>query len=214
MKRLSLFTLLGTIGTGLVVAGLLALIAPPPEPAKIAMPNMPGMKIKPDNDQHLLPWARVAPLVTHDDTTGTVDKTKKQVTFTGKKIDLVLVAVEPGFPDTTFEVHKLVNPTISVPTGATITLTLVNMDYGPGMIHGIAIGQKVPPYDSALNLPLPHQLASIPLLMPRTKRDVKKSSYWVSTVSFTCKKSGTWYYLCQMPTYARVGMFGKFVVRK
>ncbi len=220
MKRISQPAILSAGLAALLFAVGIQFAAP--SQVRGGMGNMPGMgnmtgmhmKVKPTEEQVLLPWAKVAPLVKHDDTTGTANKSAKLVTFTGRKIHLVFVAVEPGFPDTTYEVHKLVDPTISVPAGSVIRLTLVNMDYGPGMIHGIAIGTKAPPYGGVMTLPLPGQLTSIPLMMPRTGSNIKKSSYWVCTVTFTCKKAGTYYYLCQMPAHAKAGMYGKFIVRK
>ncbi len=191
-------------------------------PARAGMPDMPGMgnmpgmakPVKPAAGQQLLAWSKVSKMVKQDDTMGTANKAKNRVTFTGKRIHLVFVAVEPGFPDTTFEVHRMVDPAVRVPAGSKVTLTLINMDYGPGMIHGIAIGQKSPPYGGVLSLPLPQQLASLSLLLPRTGLHIKKSKYWTSTVTFTCQKPGTYYYLCQMPAHAKAGMYGRFIVQK
>ncbi len=223
MKRISmcLLALAGLVGLCAVTATELTASAPA-QAAMPGMPNMPGMgnmpgmakPVKSSVGQHLLPWNKVSKLVAQDDTMGKVDKAKKMVTFTGKHIHLVFVAVEPGFPDTTFEVHRLVDPAVRVPAGSKVTLTLVNMDYGPGMIHGIAIGKKSPPYAGVISLPLPQQLGSLALLLPRTGLHIKKSKYWTSTVTFTCRKPGTYYYLCQMPAHAKTGMYGRFIVQK
>jgi len=74
-----------------------------------------------------------------------VNKEDKTVTFTGNRVDIAMAAVQPDFPDTTFEVAGLVNPTIVVSAGSLVTLHFVNMDYGRGMTHGVVITPIPPP---------------------------------------------------------------------
>ncbi|MGC9260435.1 MAG: plastocyanin/azurin family copper-binding protein [Phycisphaerae bacterium] len=182
--------------------------------------NMGGMKMGP-MPAHLpkpgrpISYAAAKPLIKYSNATGMLmgHGKHKSVMFMGHKIHIVMVAVEPGSPDQTFEIHKLVDPEITVPAGSKISLTVLNMDFGPGMIHGVVIGQAKPPYKTIVPLPLPGQLAEIPLIMPRTKKSVTKSMYYMGTTTFTAPQNpGTYYYLCQMPGHAKTGMYGKFVV--
>lgn len=184
------------------------------------MGNMDGMKKGPmpkhlPNSGDPISYTAAKPLIKYSNSAGMLmgHGKHKSVMFMGHNIHIVLLAVEPGSPDQTFEVHNLVDPEITVPRGAKITLTLLNMDYGPGMIHGVIIGKARPPYKTVVGVPVRDQVAEIPLVMPRTEKSVKKSSYYFGTVTFTAPKAaGTYYYLCQMPGHAKSGMYGKYVV--
>jgi rusticyanin len=137
------------------------------------------------------------------------------VVFSGKKVHLRLIAVEPGAPDQTFEIHKLVDPAVSVKAGARIKITLLNMDFGPGMMHGVVIGKIKPPFPMMVNLPVRHQLLELPMMLPRTRKAISKGSYYSESRRFRAPdRPGVYYYFCQMPMHAMQGMYGKFIVRK
>ena len=53
-----------------------------------------------------------------------------EVVFSGHHITIPVVAVGPGAPDTTFEVHGRVKPTLVVPAGARLRFELANNDTG------------------------------------------------------------------------------------
>ncbi len=141
-----------------------------------------------------------------------VDKDRKEVSFTGQRIDIGVAAVQPGFPDTTFEVAGLVNPTIVVPAGSLITITFVNMDYGQGMAHGLSITPIPPPYPVFSMMGAPDTLAGIPVLPPRQLEDVHRSLYAEGSVTFPAPPPGEYYYLCQYYFHASKGMYGRFIV--
>ena len=140
---------------------------------------------------------------------------RKILMFKGKVAKISFIAVQPGFPDQTFELHKLVDPTITVHAGARVKVLLLNMDYGPGMYHGLVIGKAAPPYHMMVAVPVKHQLMLMPLIAPRSAKSIRRSKYFVERTSFTAPNApGVYYYLCQMPMHAKVGMYGKFIVRK
>jgi len=206
LATVTALALTGGLASGLVLAA--------------GMGSMGGMKMGP-MPKHLpkpgkpISYAAAKLLIKYSNSTGMLmgHGKHKSVMFMGHKIHIVMVAVEPGSPDQTFEIHKLVDPEITVPAGTAITLTILNMDFGAGMIHGVVIGKAKPPYKTVVPLPLPGQIAEIPLIMPRTKKSVTKSMYYIGTTTFTAPKApGTYYYLCQMPGHAKAGMYGKFVV--
>jgi rusticyanin len=208
------------IAAAAAACGLAALTAALPVLAA-GMGNMGGMKMGP-MPKHIpqadrpLAYSVINPLIKYSNSSGMLmgHGKHKSVMFMGHNIHIVMVAVEPGSPDQTFEIHKLVDPEITVPAGAKITLSLLNMDYGPGMIHGVVIGKAKPPYNTVVPIPLPDQLAEIPLIMPRTAKPIQKSMYFVGVTTFTApKQPGTYYYSCQMPGHAKTGMYGKFAVR-
>ena len=141
-----------------------------------------------------------------------VDKDKNQVTFTGQRIDIAIAAVQPGFPDTSFEVAGLVNPTIVIPAGSLVSITFINMDYGEGMAHGLSITPIPPPYPVFSMMGAPQTLAGIPVLAPRQLQDVHRSLYAEGSVTFPAPPPGEYYYLCQYYNHASKGMYGRFLV--
>lgn len=160
-------------------------------------------------------YAVAKPLIKYSNSTGMLmgHGKHKSVMFMGHNIHIVMVAVEPGSPAQTFEIHKLVDPEITVPAGAKIVLTVLNMDFGPGKIYGVLIEKAKPPYKTVVPVPMQGQIAEIPLTMPRTAKSLKKSKYFTGTTTFKAPQNpGTYYYLCQMPGHAKAGMYGKFVV--
>ncbi len=140
----------------------------------------------------------------------TMDIATNTVTYTGNDITLDVIAVQPGKPDTTFEIAGLVDPTIKIPRGATITLNLVNMDYGTDMAHGIIITRLPPPYPYMGTMMT--ATGGVPPLYPRSSEDLQAASYASGTAYFRATTPGTYYYLCQVPGHAQQGMYGKIIV--
>ncbi|MGO8693551.1 MAG: hypothetical protein ACLQMF_07730 [Rectinemataceae bacterium] len=144
--------------------------------------------------------------------TAHADKAKNEVDFTGSHILLAMAAVQPGFPDTTFEVAGLVDPTIVVPSGSLITLTLINMDYGQDMEHGVAITPIGSPCPILGMMGMPDCFAGVPILPPRDRNNVDDARYPEGSITFQAPAAGVYYYLCQYYDHASKGMYGKFVV--
>ncbi len=153
-------------------------------------------------------------LLTQTASASRVDKAKNQVSFSGDRIEIAMAAVQPGFPDTTFEVSGLVNPTIIVPAGALVTLDFVNMDYGNRMTHGVVITPIPPLYPVLSMMGMPDTLVGVPILPPRQLKDTARSLYAESSVTFRVPPPGTYYYLCQYYDHAYKGMYGRFVVTR
>ncbi len=141
----------------------------------------------------------------------TVDAADNSLTFTGTSIHVNVVAVQPGEPDTTFEVGGLVNPTLHIRRGATITMTLVNMDYGRDMPHGLVLAREAPPYPY-MGTGMMGGGYGIPPLAARTTDDLESATYASGSVQFRATSPGTYYYLCQVPGHAQDGMYGKIIV--
>ncbi len=208
------------IGGGIALgANLFA--APQPLP-RSSMGSMGGMKMGPipghlPSAGKLVNYHSARRFVAAANREGTVATHGKDplLTFEGKAVRINMIAVQPGFPDQTFELHKLVDPAIAIQSGAKVTISLLNMDYGPGMLHGLVIGKARPPYHMVVVLPVKHQLVQMPLILPRLKKSVTKSHYFLERARFTApKRPGTYYYFCQMPMHAKSGMYGKFIILK
>jgi rusticyanin len=161
---------------------------------------------------HQLTLSETMHLIEQGTAAAHVEKAKKEVVFTGSRISLVMAAVQPGFPDTTFEVAGLVNPTIVVPSGSLITLTLVNMDYGTDMDHGVVITPIGPPYPVMGMMGMPYSLTGVSVLAPRDLKNADEARFPEASVTFRAGEAGTYYYLCQYYDHASKGMYGKLVV--
>lgn len=156
-------------------------------------------------------WAEARALVARSGEGATLERGTNTVVFTGPRITIDMIAVQPDKPDTTFEVAGLVNPTIRVPRGAVIDLQLVNMDYGRDMAHGVVITRVPPPY-ATMSVPMMGTVGVAPLA-PRTSEDLGSARYAVAGATFRATTPGTYYYLCQVPGHARDGMYGTLVVQ-
>ena len=136
----------------------------------------------------------------------TVDPAAKRVTFQTSDVRLGVLASPPDGPDLTFRIAGLVNPTIVVPRGATVTVQLVNDD--PDMSHNWALTAAQAPFSfmTMMTGPAFAGASSAPLGDPTSA--VLPSE----TFSFTASAAGTYTYLCQVPGHAAQGMYGTFQV--
>src|SRR5216683_2822199 len=66
------------------------------------------------------------------------------ITFSSKSVSFTAVAVPPGGPDMTFRIGGLVNPTLIVPSGATVKVRFINAD--PDEAHGWQVTDAQPPF--------------------------------------------------------------------
>ena len=143
----------------------------------------------------------------------TVDTAANTVTYSGSRVTMNVIAVQPDRPDTTFEIAGLVDPTVMIPRGATVTLNLVNMDYGADMPHGVVITRFPPPYPYMAMPMMGGGIGyGIPPLTARSDENLQTASYAVGAMQFRASTPGTYYYVCQVPGHAQDGMYGKLVV--
>ena len=159
-------------------------------------------------------WSAAQAYVRRSAHAGRVDRAGR-VHFHGKAVTLDLVAVQPHYPDMSFELADHVNPTIVVPAGARVTLHLLNMDYGPGMDHGVIVTAVGPPYPVLGMERLHPRLAMLDPIPSRSAESLAQSRYAEASVHFTVPATpGTYYYACQWPGHAEGDhMYGKFEVR-
>ncbi len=61
---------------------------------------------------------------------------------------------------------------------------------------------------------MPDAVASIPVLQPRSMKNLRTATYSESSVTFDAPPPGVYYYLCQYYDHASEGMYGKLIVRK
>lgn len=137
----------------------------------------------------------------------TVDPAQNRVVFAGKDVQLDVVASPKGQKDETFRIAGLVNPTVVVPTGATVHVTFVNAD--AGMYHDWVVTPAKAPFDYAamMEAPLAFPAGATPMLGPATAATAEE----VDSV-FVAAAAGRYTYVCLWPGHAQNGMFGQFVV--
>jgi rusticyanin len=137
----------------------------------------------------------------------TVDRAANRIAFNHQRVHFTVVASPGGGPDETFRIAGLVNPTIVVPTGASITIDLVNAD--PDTAHGIVVTTS--------------GSASAWMPMMRTNPAFSGAALWFlgnptaagmhqGSLTFTAAMAGTYQYLCPVPGHAQKGMVGHLVV--
>ena len=66
-----------------------------------------------------------------------IARAAQAITFTRPAVRLVAVASPAGGPDETFRIAGLVNPAITVPAGAQVSIQVINAD--PDTAHGLVI---------------------------------------------------------------------------
>lgn len=130
-----------------------------------------------------------------------------KIIFTGEHITVPVVAVAPGAPEKTFEVHGSVNPTIVLPAGVKVRFKLGNADHG--MPHGLAVTPKSPPYPNNVKKEIKPPIAGTGYV----SHDNSKTHLQVAATGWFTLQPGTYYYVCPVPTHAHNGMFGKIIVK-
>ena len=138
----------------------------------------------------------------------TVSRTDNRIVFTTRIVEFTALASPPGGPDETFRIAGLVNPTISVPLGARVTIHVINAD--PDTSHGLVI--TVPPaaaaYMPMMGAPPSFTGAAIWFLGDPTAAGLHEA-----TTSFTASRIGAYVYLCAVPGHSQKGMLGTFDVK-
>jgi rusticyanin len=160
--------------------------------------NAPGPRVSP---------AQAAALGSQIPAGARIDQATRTITFTTGSVHLAAVASPAAGPDETYRIAGLVNPTITVPAGARVSIQVINAD--PGTAHGLVItatsGQS-PPMPMMTDRPAFTGSALWFLGNPTT------TGMHTGTLTFTATTPGTYHYLCPVPGHAQKGMTGTFTV--
>jgi len=130
------------------------------------------------------------------------------IAFSASTANLVAVASPAGGPDETFRIAGMVNPTISVPTGARITIELVNAD--PDTAHGLVVTASGSASSWMPMMSSPPAFSGSALWF---LGNPMSAGMHAGTISFTADTSGAYKYLCPVPGHAQKGMVAGFIVR-
>jgi rusticyanin len=136
-----------------------------------------------------------------------VNKAARAITFTATRVRLAVVASPAGGPDETFRIAGMINPKITVPAGAHVTVQVVNAD--PDTAHGLVVtargaGSTWMPMMTAT----PAFRGSALWFLPNPT----SAGMHTGTLTFTAGTPGTYHYLCPVPGHAQKGMAGTFIV--
>lgn len=106
-----------------------------------------------------------------------------------------------------FVIDGLVNPTIVIPTGASVQFTVVNLD--DDMYHNLVVSAYGPPYPYMAMGAMMGGGYWMPFLPPAVYSQGVAHEYSY-TVSFN--QSGNLWYLCTYPSHAGSGMYGEITI--
>jgi rusticyanin len=137
----------------------------------------------------------------------TVDRSANRISFSQHAVHFAVVASPVGGPDETFRVAGLVNPTIAVPQGASVTIDLVNAD--PDTAHGIVV---TTPGSVSSSMPMMTANPAFSGAALWFLGNPTSAGMHQGTLTFTATTAGTYQYLCPVPGHAERGMAGAFVV--
>lgn len=160
--------------------------------------NAPGPRVSP---------AQAVRLGSQTPVGAQVNRAAHTITIHARSARLTAVASPAGGPDETFRIAGLVNPAITVPAGARVSIEVINAD--PGTAHGLVITGSDP--------------RSSPMPMMTIRPAFTGSALWflgnptpagmhAGTLTFTASAPGTYHYLCPVPGHAQKGMTGLFTV--
>ena len=135
-----------------------------------------------------------------------VDRSANRITFASGDVRLTMLASPPDGKDLTFRIAGLVDPSIVVARGASVSIQLINAD--PDMSHNVAVVDARPPFAT---MPM---MTGAPFAgaVSAPLGDPTSAGMPGETISFTASTSGTFTYLCQVPGHASAGMYGTFEV--
>lgn len=157
----------------------------------------PGPRVSP---------ADAAQLATRIPPGASIDKGANTITFTGSNVAYSVVASPTGADDK-FETAGLVNPTITVPVGARVSVQVVNADTTSA--HGYVL---TAPGASDSWMPMATAGALFPGAATWFLGDATGAGDHTATIAFTASPSGHYQYICPVPGHAQKGMAGTFVV--
>ena len=140
-------------------------------------------------------------------TGATVDRATSRITFQTNDVRLAVLASPSDGPDMTFRIAGLVNPTLVVPLGATVTVQLVNADSDTS--HNWALTTAQPPFPFMAMMSAP---PAFPGAVAQPLGDPTSAGLPSETVRFTASAAGMYTYLCEVPGHAAQGMHGTFQV--
>lgn len=135
-------------------------------------------------------------------TSAQVDKAQNTVTFSGSNIH-VLILAGPESNMFSYKIAGLTNPTLRIPAGVRIRLTVINVD--DDMIHNLVISSPVRSFP---------ERPEVPPAAVRTRSLPPRHGKTFSTDKLVIQalRPGRYVYFCSLPGHAKGGMHGPLEV--
>ena len=135
-----------------------------------------------------------------------IDRSARPLTFTRTNVNLVVLG-SPSMPGESFRIAGMTNPSVTVPAGAHVTITLVNAD--SDMAHGlvVTVGDARSAWMPMMTATPAFSGSALWFLGNPTSAGMHEG-----TLTFTASSAGTYHYLCPVPGHAQKGMIGTFTV--
>ena len=129
-----------------------------------------------------------------------VSAANSTLTFTGDSVRILVLMGPMGEGQSmySFVIDNVTNPTLVLPEGSTVTMTVVNVD--TDAYHGLTLTALSPPYSYNFMPTMMSSFASSGVLPPSS------SGFASQQISFTV--TGYMYYVCPVPGHAQSGMYG------
>lgn len=119
----------------------------------------------------------------------------------------LVVYGSPATEDMAFVIQGMVNPTIHMPAGGRVTLTMVNMDSSE--YHTWSMTTQAPPYTSSGMMG--GGMMSGTMMGTNSLAPMSSMGMWSQQMSFT-SQPGSYWYVCAVSNHAASGMYGQLVV--
>jgi rusticyanin len=136
-----------------------------------------------------------------------INRAANTVTFATVSVRLAAVASPAGGPDVTFRIAGLVNPAITVPAGAKVSIQVINAD--PDTAHGLVITASA---DTSSPMPMMTGRPAFADAAVWFLGNPTTAGMHTATLIFTATAPGAYQYLCPVPGHAQKGMTGTFTV--
>ncbi|QXJ35633.1 plastocyanin/azurin family copper-binding protein [Saccharolobus shibatae] len=107
-----------------------------------------------------------------------------------------------------FVIYGLINPTLIIPRGATVQVVFINLD--DDMLHNIAITPVPPPYPYYPMMYIRMNTIGMTPMLPYANYNSGQAYEFSFTTTFS--QPGVYYYVCEYPGHAEMGMYGEIVV--
>lgn len=150
------------------------------------------------------------------------------IVFTSHEIDIVVLTMgherainltgltPPSYAQhDVFVIYGLINPTLIIPSGATVRVTVINLD--KDMYHNFVITPLSPPYPYNVMMMsggmmgggmMGKFITMMPLLPPA---NYNQGYAYEFSYTFTLQP-GSYWYICTYPGHAEMGMYGEILV--
>ncbi|AWR96817.1 hypothetical protein DFR86_04090 [Acidianus sulfidivorans JP7] len=125
-----------------------------------------------------------------------------------RAVNLTGMTPPPYANHNVYVIYGLINPTLIIPQGASVTFTLINLDAGD--YHNLAITPISPPYSYYVMMQIRMNVLGVTPMLPPANYQSGIAYDFSFVIHFY--SSGYYYYLCEYPGHAEMGMYGKIIV--